>query len=320
MLIEEKIFSLIDQSNHILMISHRRPDGDTLGSSGVFLSYLQEKGKDAALFCVDQIPGNLQFLIPNKTKILHDSTSLDLNNYDLVIAMDCGELKQTSIPDLLKQRGPNTFLINIDHHYTNDSYGDLNLVNSVASSTCEVVYHIFKSQKVPVDRHMTNALLTGILSDTTYFSNGATTIEAIRAASDLLGSGAKIKDITQSIWKNKDIETLQLWGKIFDRLQYNEEKKIAIAIIYHADLQEISVPENALEGIANFLTTLYEAKVILVLSQLENNIIKGSLRTTHADVDVSAIAKRHGGGGHKKAAGFTINGTINDTFDIWSLV
>lgn len=319
MLLEEKIFSLINQSHNILVVSHRKPDGDTLGSAGAWLVYLKEKNKQATGFCVDQIPTNLKFLLP-QLPYRHDLETLNLSHYDLVIIVDCGSKSQTGIESLLINRPAKTMVINIDHHYTNDNYGDINLVRHDASSTSEIVYQLFRSQNINISKDMTNCLLTGILTDTTYFSNAATTIESIRAASHLLNQGAKIKQITDHVWRNKDIASLKLWGKVFDRLIYNTKYQIAIAIITQEDVKMEKLPDDALEGLSNFLTSISEAKIIMVLTQTDNNTIKGSLRTTHEEIDVARLAGQFGGGGHRKAAGFTVKGKIQLFKDKWQIV
>ncbi len=317
MLIEEKIFSLFDQSQHILIISHRKPDGDTLGSAGACLSYLKERGKNCAFFCSDEIPENLKFIMPNDFRIINNKEQLNLNEFDLAVALDCGDIRQTAIDEILKARQEKTFLINIDHHFTNNNYGNLNLVDFEASSTSEIIFRLFKKMRKPLDRVMTNALLTGILSDTTYFSNAATTIEAISASSDLLNYGAKLKKITESIWKNKDTTALKMWGRVFERLVFDKEKEIVTAIITEEDFLEFNIPDYALDGLANYLTSLYEARIIVLLYQNDANTIKGSLRTTRADVDVSEIAKKFGGGGHRKAAGFSAPGKLTKFDGSW---
>ena len=318
MLSEEKIFSQIDQSKNILLVSHRRPDGDTVGSAMAFFEYIKIKERTVSAFCVDQIPENL-FFLPNTKNYFHDLTLDDLKKFDLIIALDCGDIKQTGIDEILRQKEKHNILINIDHHFTNNNYGDINLVRPEASSTSEVVYTLFSKMNKPISKNMTNALLTGIVTDTTYFSNAGTTIDSIKLASDLLIKGAKIKEVTKNVWKNKNLTALKLWGRVFERLIFNKELGIVTAIVTQEDVCHNDLPDDALEGIANFLTSLHEAKVILVLTQIENNVLKGSLRTTHDDIDVSALAQKLGGGGHKKAAGFTTTGELLFHNNTWSI-
>ena len=308
-MLAEKIYSILTSSQNILLISHKKPDGDTAGALGALYLHLTSLQKNVDAFCVDSLPPNLTFLIPINP-YNNDKTGLDLNKYDTIVALDCGEMKQTGIEDLLQARDRHTRLINIDHHFTNNDYGDINLVNPEASSTSEIMYEFLKKSQATITRDMANCLLTGILTDTTYFSNGATTIDSVKYASELMARGANMNKITLNIWRNKNLDALKLWGDVFDRLIFNPEYKITTAIITSDLLADRDMPEDTLDGVANFLTSIHYSKIILVLTQRDENTIKGSLRTVYDDIDVSALAQRFGGGGHKKAAGFTINGKL----------
>jgi bifunctional oligoribonuclease and PAP phosphatase NrnA len=319
MSLEKQIQQKLSAAGKILLVAHRKPDGDTLGATGALFLHLKKIGKTVNLFCVDAAPANLNYL-PGVNDYFHDKQKLNLNDYDVIVALDCGELKQTGIEDILSQRSSTNFFINIDHHFTNDNYGDLNLVNPTASSTSEIVYDYFKMLKIEISKDMTDSLLTGILTDTTYFSNGGTTIESVKAASDLLSKGAGIKQITAQIVRNKNIATLKLWGKVFSRLMYDKERQIATAVVTQEDFQESGATPEAIEGISNFLTNLEDARLIMVLMQIEDNIIKISLRTTRDDVNVAALAKQFGGGGHKKAAGCTVAGRLIMEEKGWKII
>lgn len=317
-MLAEKIYSTLLTSQKILLVSHKKPDGDTAGALGALYLHLTDLKKDVDTFCVDPLSANLASLIPI-APYNNDKAGLDINIYDTVVALDCGEIKQTGIEDLLRGRFEHTRLINIDHHFTNDNYGDVNLVNPEASSTSEIMYELLKRNQVPVTRDMANCLLTGILTDTTYFSNGATTIDSVKYASELMAHGANMNKITLNIWRNKNLDALKLWGDVFDRLTFNPEYKITTAIITSDLLADRDLPDDTLDGVANFLTSIHYSKVILVLTQRDENTIKGSLRTIYDDIDVSALAKRFGGGGHKKAAGFTLTGKLTYNNGDWRI-
>lgn len=319
MILEDKIQSQLNQAQNILIITHKKPDADTLGAANALFLFLKSNKKNVTLFNVDNYPENLKFFFFPK-KIIIGQENLDLKKFDTVISVDCSELRQTGIDEMLKKRPPNLILINIDHHLTNDHYGDLNLVNPAASSTSEIVFNLLKSCKTKFTKDMTNSLLSGIISDTTYFSNAGTTIESIKIASQLLSHGANLKKITAKIWRNKDIPTLKLWGKIFCRLLFNDQLKIVTAVITQEDLKENNLAMENTEGISNFLTNLYDARVILVLTQADEKTIKGSLRTTDDNTNVAALAQLFGGGGHKKAAGFSIPGKLILEKNRWKIV
>ncbi|MFZ5364753.1 MAG: DHH family phosphoesterase [Patescibacteria group bacterium] len=314
----DKIFERLNAAQRILIVCHVNPDADTLGSAAAFFNYLTDQNKNVICFCQNEIPQYLSEF-KNHLRIIHELDSQRFDWYDTIVTLDCGEAKQTGINDFIAQRSKNCFVINIDHHHTNDIFGDLNLVMPDASSTSEIIYELFRAQRVKLNRKILNLLLTGIMADTTFFSNGATKAASLSIASELLSGGADLKVVMASLWKNKNIDTLKFWGQILSRLEYSSENEIAYTVITRRDLAEKNLSEEVIGGLSNFLTNLYQPKFVLVLRETDNGQIKGSLRTTRNDVDVSKLAQRLGGGGHKKAAGFTIDGKLEKVGGRWMI-
>ena len=154
------------------------------------------------------------------------------------------------------------------------------------------------------------SLLTGLITDTDNFSNGATNQECLKIASELIHRGANFNMIKAWFLKNKSITTLKLWGIALSRLNKHEKHDIVHTHITRDDLTESGANEEETDGIANFLNNVGEGRAAILLKETSDGKIKGSLRTTKDDLDVGAIAKALGGGGHKKASGFTMDGTI----------
>jgi len=299
------IFDCIKNAKNILLISHENPDGDTLGAALALANYLKSENINHQLYCQDKPAIYFNFL-PRIEEIITDCDNLILENYDLAIAIDCGDFKRTGLANDLIKAKDKIKIINIDHHQSNDLYGDLNLVMTNASSTCEIVYNFFMVNKLKIDKYIATNLLTGILTDTMNFTNASTSQESLEVASDLIKKGARLNQIIAKISQNKDLNLIKLWGELLSRIQYNNELNFAYTIITKQDFQDYQIPPDGIDGLANFLSNLQDVNFILVLSEEENNFIKGSLRTTKDDFDVSRIAKSFGGGGHKKAAGFKI--------------
>jgi len=314
MLDSDKIFSLIKECKNILILSHRGPDADTLGSAGALAFYINSlPDKKVTIGNIDPVPTNLDFFDINQ--FYTNSEELNFFNYDLIITVDCGDTTQTGVAEkFLQVRGKIT-TINIDHHQTNPYYADINVVQP-AGATTELIYRFLKKHHIPITKEIGTLLLTGIITDTTYFTNAGTTKESMSIASELLRNKANIKKIIQNTWRNNSPEALKLWGKILSQLHFNEKHKIVTAVITK---QDAILPE-VFEGMANFLTTLYEANIILVMRESDDNIIKCSLRTTKDHIDVSRLAQKFGGGGHAKAAGFSITGKLEKIEAGWSVV
>jgi phosphoesterase RecJ-like protein len=317
-LVAKKIFDSISEANNILLIAHRRPDGDALGSLLALAKTLDGLGKNYTSFCSGSASPYFYFL-PGIEKISHEPEDLLLNQFDLIITLDCGDLGQTGISEKIEEALDDASLVNIDHHRTNENFAHFNLVIKEASSTSEIIYRFFKNFNLEIDKDIATCLLTGILTDTGNFTNSATTVSALKVASDLLIQGARFNQINLNTSKNKSLAILKLWGRILARLEENESGVVSTVITLN-DLEESDLDPEALEGVANFLNNLAGARTVLVLKEEEGDLIKGSLRSNDDAVDVSRIAQFLGGGGHRKAAGFTIKGQLAEINGKWRVV
>jgi bifunctional oligoribonuclease and PAP phosphatase NrnA len=295
-----QINRLLMDSSRILIITHRRPDEDAIGSSLSFLNYLKSLNKQVTVFTIDPIPGYLRFL-PGATEIINDPEVFN-EYWDLRIFLDCGSIGNTGLEERLALKGK---IINIDHHVSNPSYGLLNLINIKASSTCEMVYDFFKFVGFEPDRQVATCLLAGILGDTSGFVHSTTQAKTVLVASELVKKGLKIHQIFDFAVRNKSLAGLKLWGEVLSRLKINQELSIAYTWIKDEDFNEFMVDSEELDGLANFLNVIVEAKVT-VLFRLGKESLRANWRTKSDDVDLSLLCSYFGGGGHRKAAGFTV--------------
>jgi len=317
-LLIHKLQQSILGAKKILIITHQKPDGDALGSGLAFAKFLETLEKENSFFALGPISTSANFL-PGRRKIKSNLNELFLTDYDLIIILDCGDLKQTGIEEKLRALPPALPIVNIDHHQTNENFGLVNIVDTETSSTAEIIFSIFEKLKFPVDKETATCLLTGLITDTANFSNPATTFASLEVAGQLLGRGARLGEISTNVLKNKSLATLKFWGKILSRLTENKKLGIVTTVITKKDLNLYNLNEEALEGVTNFLNNLKGAKMVLVLKTIEPGKIKGSFRTTTDGVDVSRLAKIFGGGGHQKAAGFTIPGELVKIGDGWKV-
>jgi len=317
--IAKKIHEVIIEAENILIISHKNPDGDTLSSACAFMQFLRIAGKNHMAFCATPINKNLAFL-PHLEYFVTDIEIFQRNFFDVVVVFDSGDLAYAGVEKHLANMVHSPIIINIDHHLTNQMYGRYNLVIPKAASTTEVLYNFFKINEVALDKHIAICLLTGIITDTGHFLNPSTTANALKIASRLMDYGANLKMIQGWTMKNKTLDGLRLWGKVLSRLSKNEKYDIATAIISQNDLAGQKISDEEVEGLANFLNNLSGAKVVLLLKEKEDGTIKGSLRTTDPDTDVSKLAQILGGGGHIKAAGFTVKGHLEEKDGEWRVV
>ncbi len=325
-LLYQQIKQAINQSQRPMIVAHRRPDGDALGAAvSLFLifehmrsTHIAEQRSAPFLYCVDQAEKALRFFYESDKFSQDINKALDFNP-DFIFFVDCGDLKQGGIPDV-RDKFAKAKIANIDHHASNTKYGDANLVIASASSTCEVLYRFYKTAGIAIDTRVAAALFLGIFTDTNNFSNAATTPEALFAAADLWKRGIAASEIKNNLLQNKTISFLKLWGRAMERIKYSEELKLASTYVTFKDLEELGISGDSVEGFSNFLNANLNVETVVVLKELDGGVIRGSLRTTNDDFDMSRLAKVFGGGGHKKASGFSINGKIKKNGDSWSLL
>ncbi|MFH1173312.1 MAG: DHHA1 domain-containing protein, partial [bacterium] len=197
---------------------------------------------------------------------------------------------------------------------------DLNLVIPDADSATTVLTGLLKESDIKIDRQSATYLLTGILTDTSNFANPTTHQTTFQAAAYLMNQGAKLAEITNYTFKNKSLNALRFWGQALMRLKLNQATDVATTVITQQDFKLYDLEEKDVEGLANFLIAYSPHRIIMVLRELGNNQIKGSLRSASEADDVSRLAKALGGGGHKKAAAFVVPGKLRQGQAGWEIV
>jgi phosphoesterase RecJ-like protein len=308
----------LTKATRVLIVAHKKPDGDTLGAAAAVFNYCRSRGIAATGFCADPVPDQYGFM-PGTDEFVHDPAVFRDSAHDVLAVFDAGDLRYAGVADHVAAMPKRPHILNFDHHATNERFGDVNVLDVSASSTAEVVYRFLQDRGAEIDRAIATCLLTGILTDTGNFSNPATTHGCLEAASDLLRRGAKVQEVANRLVRNKSVESLRLWGDVLSRLKYNDKLGVASTVIFAKDMERDGIDDEHVEGVANFLNNFLDVKIVLVLKETADGKVKGSFRTSE-EVDVSAIAKVLGGGGHKKAAGFTVPGRIVETPQGWRVV
>jgi len=311
----KQLIEQIEKHDKILIIGHHNPDPDAIGAGGALLFFIETffPEKTALIANIDPFPHHLYFL--GIEKYSSALANIDLNKFDLIILVDCGEISRTGIAEKLENIKGKIFTINIDHHERNNDFADLNIVEQI-SSTCEILFKIFKYNNITINKQISTCLLTGITYDTAYFTNSATTKEAMSASSELMKTAADIRSIIRHTWKNKSPETLKLWGKVLEQLHFNKKYQVAIAVIP----KEANIhPEIFNDLKDHYLQYLYEVKFIILIKESNDGYINCSLRTNRDNINVAKLAEKFGGGGHKKSAGFSFKGSLEKTESGWRI-
>lgn len=310
----EKLGEALKDAKKVLIIGHRKPDGDALGSMAALKMWLESMGKVTGLACHDKPAGRYAFL-PFMDIV---ETDIDLNKWDTVIFVDCGAHYMTDFHEkhpmvLAKnqvdsaQIGPT--IINIDHHASNDNFGHINIVDEHAASTTMILYDIFEYFGAEISPQMATCLLTGIYNDTGSFMHSNTSGSVYHVAAELLAKGAKISPLIKSLFKTMSVPSLKAWGKAMMNARVIDDNFL-LSVVKKEDFAEGEESEQ-LGGVIDYLNMVPDVKFSMLLRE-DGGRVKGSLRTKREDVDLSKIASIYGGGGHPKASGFSIPGKIVD--------
>lgn len=311
----EALKKKILESKKILLLAHKNPDGDTIGSALAMYHYLQGLAKDCDLGCFNPPAEGLHFL-PGLEHLIHD---MDDKHYDLIITFDSADPKllgmEKKCPELFLRKER---LVNIDHHVSNLQYAGINLVITECASTTQVLYYLFKAYKAIFTRDIATCLLTGLYTDTGSFMHQNTTSETLRVGADLIRFGADLNSLSKAFFQTKPIAQLRLWGRVLNRAKLTNDE-VLFSAITKADIDELKAEKDHLSGAIELLKYVPGIRYAEILSEENDGKVKASLRTIREDVDVAAIAGKYGGGGHIKAAGFSISGKLQEEVQ-WKVV
>ncbi|HPN96598.1 MAG TPA: bifunctional oligoribonuclease/PAP phosphatase NrnA [Candidatus Moranbacteria bacterium] len=306
---------VIQKSENILLFAHSRPDGDTVGSVLALKEYAQRLGKNIDVACFDPFPEFLKSFTPERFLF---PDHLDFKKYKLIIACDSVE---RGFEKIVSNFSNDQVVALIDHHPNITLAKDINIIDPSFSSVCEIIYEFFVSNDIELSRQMATYLMLGIIGDTGIFQHSNTTPKIMEIASILMKKGAPITKIVQTTFSNKNICTLKLWGRAFERAKINSANGMILSVITHRDLEECQASTEDIAQVASILNTVPGTKFSLILSERGDGIVKGSFRSEeYKGVDVSKIAAQFGGGGHKLASGFEIKGKIMETEEGWKII
>lgn len=310
-----QVLQFLGDAKRIVCITHANPDGDALGSMLGFAALIRQRFPKKELLCVckDPAPAPLRFL-PGATSVQKDFTG---GRGDLIVFLDAADPKQTDFhethADLFSEAGRTKAglqSLKLDHHPAVSHFATLNIVDTEASSTAEIVLDIAGNLNMSLSKEAATCLLTGIYTDTGSFMHSNTSERVYRNAATLIRSGADQRAIVQNIFRTSKASTLKLWGRVLEKISLTEEGG-AVSAVTAGDFRATGADFSELTGAIDYLNSIPGMKFSLVLSE-RNGKVKGSLRTLQDDVDVAAMAQKFSGGGHKKAAGFSINGALEE--------
>lgn len=306
---------IIQHSENILLVAHSRPDADTVGANSALREYIHSLGKKVDIVCYDPFP---EALTPLFTVDFYSPDQIDFSQYQAIIACDSVDRGFDTMSDKISD---DHAVVLVDHHPNIEMTGDVVIIDDQYSSSAEIVYLFFQSIGAKITQSMATMLLTGLVFDTGSFQHQSSTPQVMSIASELIKKGASLPHISRVLFSNHDISALKLWGKAFNKARLNPENGMLVTAVTKKDIEECHASAEDIYQVATILSTVPNAKFSMVLSERPDNIIRASLRSmSHHGVDVSAIAKRFGGGGHKLASGFEVEGEIVETESGWKVL
>ena len=300
----EQVSAELRARDRFLLTAHEGPDGDALGSLLGMHHLLTQLGKDSVMFlAAKEFPLPIEYRFLPLEEVFHEPPA-DMA-CRTVIFLDCGNIDRMPV-DFLTEGG-NT-VINIDHHHDNTRFGDLNLVDVEASCTAEIVYGLARGLDAKITPEMAAALYVGLITDTGKFMYENTTAHTHRVAAELIDAGVDVDDTYRRLYEHVPLEKLRLVARALGSIRHDCGGRLITTYITSEDYAATGAGEEMTEGVIDHLRSIEGTKVAAVVRDLGDRgraARKVSLRSSEGDVDVSVIARKNGGGGHKRAAGFS---------------
>ena len=302
-----EMLSALQSANSILLCTHIFPDGDAIGSTLAMGRVLKKLGKQVTLACTDPVPGSYRFL-PG-TEAFVQPEALDGAAFDVGFAIDCADLKRTGACAEAFSRCPVT--MQIDHHPTNPSYAQINVVDGTAPAAGCIVRRAIRALGVPLDAETAQGLYCAISTDTGNFCFRGTTPEAFRIAAELVETGFPLAETARSVHLLREEPHIRLLGRALISLRLFGGGRCACMRVTRADFDAAGAQPEHCDRIVNYALNIPGVEMAYLADGSEEGWVKASLRAL-APWNVSGIAQKFGGGGHVLASGFRCEGKLED--------
>jgi phosphoesterase RecJ-like protein len=304
----DQVLAEIRSCSGFCLVTHEHPDGDALGSLVAMHRILSALGKDSVmLMAADEFP------LPYEYRFFDLAGLSTVPPTDLpsrtIIYLDCGNIDRNPLGIV---KGDDVHILNVDHHHDNTRFGTVNLVDAEAACTTEIVWDLMRRLGVEADQEIAEALYVGLVTDTGRFMYENTGPRAHVMAAELIEAGVDTHAIYRRLYEDMPYAKLELLGRALARVERHDGGALTVARVTREDFEAVGAEDSYTEGIIDHLRSVEQTKVAALSREVEAIGSNGdgvrkkvSLRSTDGEVDVSAIARAGGGGGHRQAAGFT---------------
>lgn len=295
----------IGKAERVLLSTHMSPDGDGIGSGLGLAQGLAALGKEVVLHMADPVPGYLGFL-PGQERVRTGGSNTE--SWDVLVTLDCGDWER-----LGQAPGDRALLgtvINLDHHRSNERYGDLDVVEPETSATGLMAYRLLRELDAPISAEAALGLYTAIATDTGFFRYSNTDVATFEAATELVRAGASPYAVHHALHENNSPSRLRMMGEGLQRLEFHANDRIGMIPLDAAAFERARAEPEDAEGLVDLPRSVASVEVAVQLRPTpEGTAYKVSLRSKKL-VDVSRVAEQFGGGGHARAAGCRLEGTL----------
>jgi bifunctional oligoribonuclease and PAP phosphatase NrnA len=307
----EAVAEAIRAHERFVVTTHENPDGDALGSLLATHLALGALGKDSVMFLGSPapLPGEYRFLqLDGLVRELPPDTE-----ERVLIAVDCANESRIGAEPVVLERAAAT--VNVDHHHDNNRFGDVDLVDASASSTGEVLADVFRTLGIALTPELAEPLYVALVTDTGRFQYSNTTPKALRLAAELVEAGADVQRVFQGVYESVQFAKLKLLARALERAEVYEGGGLVVSYLLRGDFAEVGAVEPYSEGVIDYLRAVEGADMAALIREPPRggtHARRISLRASHDELDVSAIARQAGGGGHRQAAGFSSDDSIEE--------
>ncbi len=311
----QAVAATLREHDRFLVVTHENPDGDALGSLRAMTLALHQLGKDAEMLLCGSgaVPGEYAFMqLDGLLRELPGDTE-----ERVLVAVDCAKADRIG-PDLAPVERAK-LVVDIDHHHDNTRFGSVNLVVADASSTGEVLRDLFAELKVEITPEIAESLYIALVTDTGRFQYSNTTAKSLRLAAELVEAGADVHAVFQQVYESVEFAKLKLLARALDRARVLEGGRIVVSHLVRTDFGEVGAVEPYSEGIIDYLRAVEGSELAVLIREPPRDdgpVRRISLRASIDELDVSAIARAFGGGGHRQAAGFSSEKSIDEITEL----
>jgi phosphoesterase RecJ-like protein len=309
------IAEAITSHDRFLVTTHENPDGDALGSLLAAHLALQQLGKDSITYLAGAVPLPHEYRFMELDELRRGPIPPEAEGR-VLLALDCANERRLGPDAALVERAP--LVIDIDHHHDNTRFGGLNLIAAAASCTGEILRELFELLGVRLTPEIAEPLYVALVTDTGRFQYTNTTPKAHRLAAELLESGADVHRVFQGVYESVAFAKLKLLARALEHAQVFEGGSLIVSVLYRGDFADAGAEEPFSEGIIDHLRAVEGTDMVALIREpptAEGPTRRVSLRTTSERLDVSAIARKSGGGGHRQAAGFSSEAPVSEIAD-----